>query len=462
MSNANENPILVNIISLGCAKNLVDSEVICGSLASNGLCLVQDMEDADAVVINTCGFIRDARLEAERAIKKALKWKAEGAKQGYLRMVLVGGCLPQKEPEECLKKFSDADVFFGLDALEQVWKMIVKFFNGNKIKQDSIDRRLPKYLYNETTPRLPGTPLPYANVKIAEGCNHKCAFCAIPGIRGNLRSRSPESIIEECRQLLAMGFTELDFIAQDSTAYGMDRKDGISLAELLKRCDKELYGDFWIRVLYTHPAHITDEFLDVLDHGTKHVLPYLDMPLQHISDHILKDMRRRFSEDDTRALIRKIRTQHPNIVLRTTFLVGFPGETEEDFDKLMDFLKETRFERVGAFAFSPEKGTPAGEMTEGLVSPATANKRKSKLLAAQRNISLEINQSLVGTTQTVIVDKRISANEYLCRLIADAPEVDQNVTVKMPAKYKTKMQEGDFASVVITSAEPYALKGKIQ
>ena len=295
------------------------------------------------------------------------------------------------------------------------------------------------------------TPESYAYVKVAEGCDHRCAYCAIPLIRGNQRSRTPESVERECLQLLNNGAHELNFIAQDTSRYGTDLTPQESLEALLRRCDR-LDGDFWLRVLYTHPLHLTKGLLDTLA-SSRHVVPYLDIPLQHISSNILQGMRRGMDGDKTRGLLARIRRDYPQLAIRTTFLVGFPGETEENFQELLAFVKEFRFDRLGVFAFSPEEGTPAAAMTEGLVPPEVAEQRKAAIMELQATISLEKNKAMVGRRVRVLLETQLKSKLWQGRTAADAPEVDQLVKVTT----KRKFAEPRFVEADIVASDEYSL-----
>ncbi len=458
-----EEQLVVYVVSLGCAKNLVDAEVVCGTLAANGVYLTDDPEDAHIIFINTCGFIQSARDEAESAIKEALAWKKRGQKQGLFRKIVVGGCLAQRSAPEYAKKFPQVDCWTGIDTAPRIHELLAEVIaQGEDTPAEpviKIDTPTPQWLYDETTPRVQTTPESYAYVKIAEGCNHRCAFCAIPGIRGNLRSRDPQSVLKECKQLLENGVKELDLIAQDTTAYGVDRRnsDGATLVKLLKEIDA-LPGEFWVRVLYTHPVHITEEFIDLL--GTsKHLVPYLDVPLQHINTPVLNAMRRGKNGDDTKKLMNAIREKYPQITIRTTVMTGFPGETEEAFQQLMAFVQDFQFDRLGAFAFSPEPGTPAYDIQEGRVPKKIAENRKNQLLALQKKISLKRNQALIGTTITVLAEEQADKRHWIGRSMGDAPEVDQTVTIDLPPK--CTIQGNSFVKVKITRASDYDLGGAI-
>ena len=454
-----EMPLVVRLVALGCAKNLVDAEVMCGALAANGICLTTDPEAADVTVINTCGFIQSARDEAAAAIEDALRWKQAGRRRGLVRRIVVGGCLAQRSAPEYAKRYPQVDCFIGIDAapkLHEILRAVVAHAPAAQPQVLVDNAQAPQWLYDESTPRIQVTPDSYAYVKIAEGCNHRCAFCAIPGIRGNLRSREAASVVAECRQLLANGVRELDLIAQDTTAYGYDQQPRNSLAALLRQIE-ELPGDFWIRILYTHPLHLTPEFLELLGNG-RHLLPYLDVPLQHIADPILKSMRRGMNAAKTRELMLAIREKWPRMVIRTTFMTGYPGETEEDFQALLNFVKEMKFDRMGAFAFSPEPGTPAFEIQEGLVPPEVAEDRRQQLLDLQRGISRKRNKSLVGKTMRVLVEAPAQKGVWSARSAADAPEVDPVVLVReAPAN---PLATNRFVEVEVTKADDYDLTAR--
>ncbi|MBP5641331.1 MAG: 30S ribosomal protein S12 methylthiotransferase RimO [Victivallales bacterium] len=442
--------IIVNVISLGCAKNLIDTEVMCGSIVSSGMFLAENKKDANVCLVNTCSFIKDARREAEKHIREAIRWKL-AAKPGNKRLVVVAGCLAQRFPEETARQFPKIDLMLGLDDVPNTAKLIkAAFMKGTTHEVSSV---LPTYLYDHLTPRLTVTPKSYAYIKIAEGCNHQCAFCAIPLFRGRQRSRDIASIVTECRQLLDQGASEINLIAQDSSSYGIDRNDGASLASLLKECDR-IDGDFWLRVLYTHPSHVSRELLDIMSNSA-HVVPYLDMPIQHISTNVLKNMLRGMSGPQLREKLHFIRETYPSLVFRTTVLVGFPGETDEDFQELLDFVSTFKFDRLGAFAYSPEKGTPSETMPLSVPSARLAKQRRDLLLQAQATVSEELNKSLVGKELDVLLEEPVDARHWIGRTKGDAPDVDQSVLVKVR---KTTSNEPHFSRVKVTMAQPYDLQ----
>ena len=446
-------PIIVYIVSLGCAKNLVDTEVMCGALVENGCLLAAKENDANVMLINTCSFILDARKEAQETIEAALKWKRRARKTR--RMVVVAGCLVQRNPQETKERFPDVDLFIGLDDVPNAADLIINAFNKPDEVQPLPKGGLPTYLYDHTTTRLTVTPETYAYIKIAEGCDHRCAFCAIPTFRGHQRSRQPESVVEECKQLLAQGVKEINFIAQDSSRYGTDHGNGDCLAKLLQKCD-ELEGDFWLRVLYTQPLYVTDELFETLAHS-RHVIPYLDMPIQHVATSVLQGMRRGMTGPQTQELLHHIRKDFPELSIRTTVLVGFPGETESDFQELLDFITAFKFDRLGAFAFSPEANTPAAEMKDGLVPPKVAEERRRLILETQRQISFERNKSLIGKEIRVLLEQRESERIWIARSMADAPDVDNVIYVSARDK---RYMFPRFTNVRITRAGEYECDAK--
>ena len=452
-------PYTVRLVSLGCAKNLVDAEVMCGSLATHGICLTTDAEVADLTLINTCGFIQSARDEAERAIEDAIRWKKSGRFKGLVRRVVVGGCLAQRSAPEYAARYPEVDCFIGIDDAPHIHEIVLRLARktSSGAPEILVNAATPTWLYDDTAPRIQVTPPSYAYVKIAEGCNHRCAFCAIPGIRGNLRSRAPESVLAECRQLLANGVRELNLIAQDTTAYGFDFQPRQELSALLRQIDA-LPGEFWVRVLYTHPLHLTREFLEILN-GGKHLAPYLDVPLQHIADPVLRSMRRGMTGEKTRSLLRGIREHYPDLVIRTTFMTGYPGETDEAFQELLDFVREMKFDRLGAFAFSPEPGTPAALIHDGLVSQAVAEERRKELLELQKGISLHRNRAFVGKSMRVLVEERVRKGIWAARGTADAPEVDPRVMIHL--SNGQRLEPGRFTTVQITQADDYDLVARL-
>lgn len=444
-------PYRVCVVSLGCAKNLVDTEVMCGGMLSAGFQLTADDAAADVMLINTCSFIADARGEAEEAVRAALRWKRRGRGR---RVVAVAGCLPQRSPRQVAAAFPQVDVFLSLDDVPKAAEVLRACLEKGLGDRNLPGGSLPTYLYDHLAPRLTLTPASHAFVKIAEGCEHRCAYCAIPAIRGHQRSRDPQSVLAECRQLLDQGARELNLIAQDTSRYGRDRGDGSGLAGLVAAIDA-LPGDFWLRILYTHPVHVDDALLLALARA-EHVVPYLDMPLQHISTGVLRAMRRGMSGEATRDRLARLRDLWPGVAVRTTFLVGFPGETEADFGELLEFAAEYRFDRLGVFAYSPEEGTPAAALTEGLVPHEVALARRDLLMRQQQAIALDLNQALVGRTVRVLADSEEKPGHYVGRTTADAPDIDNRVQFRAaPGGIP-----GHFADVAIASADAYDLHGR--
>ena len=556
---ADERPLRVGLISLGCAKNLVDAEIMLGSLLKDGIEVTNDAEQADVVIVNTCSFIDAAQEESVDAILESGELReARNRGQG----LIVSGCMPQRFREELPKLMPEVDAFMGIDQVAQISEIVrqavihraarlagespaVKARNHQAPRAKSkvaarlaeLDKaqgfraaekeeslrgtdtfgrtrqvvtpaaptinvtRRPTYIPDFGTPRFRLTPKHFAYVKIAEGCNHPCSFCIIPRMRGSHRSRSQADVVSEARQLIAEGVKELNLISQDSTYYGLDLRpnhsraisspekfsaaakslaaDATTLSSLLRELNS-LKGDFWIRLLYTHPAHWTDELIQTIAECRK-VVRYVDMPLQHIHEAMLERMRRETSQQYIVDLIKRIRAGIPGIALRTTFIVGFPGETGAYFKTLLDFIRETRFERLGIFTYSQEEGTRAGQM-QGQISDAVKRKRRKLAMAAQLAVAREVAESFVGRIVRVLVEKEASAKElqnasvsswehglirgtdehadllkgrYLvARGEADAPDIDGRVYVR------GKMPVGGFGSVRVIGHTDYDLIGE--
>ncbi|MBC8001596.1 MAG: 30S ribosomal protein S12 methylthiotransferase RimO [Opitutaceae bacterium] len=556
---APQRPLRVGLISLGCAKNLVDAEIMLGSLLKDGIEVTNDAEQADVVIVNTCSFIDAAQEESVDAILESGELReARNRGQG----LIVSGCMPQRFREELPKLMPEVDAFMGIDQVAQISEIVrqavthraarlagespegklrnrpvskakSKVASGlaalDKARQgdtgtdeeslrgtDRFGRtrqvvvpaapiidvsQRPTYIPDFGTPRFRLTPKHFAYVKIAEGCNHPCSFCIIPRMRGSHRSRSQADVVSEAKQLIAEGVKELNLISQDSTYYGLDLRpnhsraisspekfsaaakslaaDATSLSSLLRELNG-LQGDFWIRLLYTHPAHWTDELIQTIAECRK-VVRYVDMPLQHIHEAMLERMRRETSQQYIVDLIKRIRAGIPGIALRTTFIVGFPGETDSYFKTLLDFIHETRFERLGIFTYSQEEGTRAGQM-QGQVPDALKQKRRKLAMAAQLKVARDVAESFVGRTVRVLVEKEASAKElqnasvsswehglirgtdehadllkgrYLvARGEADAPDIDGRVYVR------GKMPVGEFGLVRIVGHTDYDLIGE--
>jgi ribosomal protein S12 methylthiotransferase len=435
------------LISLGCPKNLVDTERMAGLLQLDGYRMSADPAGADFVVINTCGFIGDARAESHQAIEEMIALK----KRGKLRGVIVTGCLAERDKDRLLEKFPEIDQLVGVFGREEIGDAARRVMAG-LLEQRTIFRPAPARP-PEDSHRLRITARHLAFLKIAEGCNRLCSFCSIPQMRGGYASKPIEQIVAEAEELAADGVKELVLVAQDTTFYGIDLYGEPQLAELLRKLD-EIDSLAWIRLMYLYPMHIGDDLIQTIA-GAKRILPYLDIPLQHVNDEVLKRMRRRVSRAETVELLARLRKGIPSLVLRTTFIAGFPGETEEQFAELLDFVKKEKFERLGAFAYCEEENTPAIEL-EGPIPQEIRNHRRDQLLAAQQPIAFAWNRAQVGRRQRVIIDSYISGekNAYIGRSYGDAPEIDGVVYVT-----GEKLKPGMLVECEIVSSREYDLIG---
>ncbi len=430
------NTITVGFFSLGCAKNLVDSQVMAGVLLKNNMKLASP-EKADIIIVNTCAFIEDAREESMEGIRSACSLK----KTGSCRAVLVAGCMAQRYKDELRKSLPDVDGFIGLNELDRVAEIAGKLASGSRdILEISRDANR---LFEPALPGLVLTGAPYAYLKIAEGCNHHCAFCAIPAIRGKHRSRTAPAIVKEAEHLLANGIKELNLISQDITAYGRDLKSGMNLARLI-RLISDIGGNFWIRLLYGYPSSITDELISAMAE-TPQVCPYIDVPVQHSHPAVLKAMGRADSVKHVREMAGRLRVAIPGIALRTTCLVGFPGETEEHFQHLLEFVKETEFDHLGVFVYSPEKDTPAFDMADR-PERRTAEKRRKRIMMAQKEIVDRKIRKLIGTEAVILVERPGAGRSQ-----KQAPEVDSEIIVRTVRKEDI----GKFISVKYISQAGY-------
>jgi len=437
------------IISLGCARNLVDSEVLTGSLKECGFKILPEGEDADLYVINTCSFIENARKESVDTILEVSGMK----KEGKTRHIVVTGCLPQLYKDGIGKALPEVDLFLGTSDFHRIKDFLNDINAGNQEKEISCD---PNFLYDENSPRFLLTPRHYAYIKISEGCSNFCSYCIISDLRGTFRSRTIESIEKEYKELSSGTLLkEINLIGQDTTLYGIDRYGKLKLPELLKRLDKIESSVRWIRLLYTHPAHYSDELIKAIKSSRK-ICGYLDIPIQHISDKILKAMNRHTSKKDVISLVGKLRKNIPGVALRTSIIVGFPGETEKDFSELLDFLREARFERLGAFTYSREEGTKAASL-KGHVNEKVKKERLDRLMKLQRSISEETNAGYIGKVIKVLVDEKGGEEGlYIGRSEHDAPEVDGSVYIKGRG-----IKVGGFCDVKITSSSDYDLAGEL-
>ena len=436
----------VCLVSLGCPKNLVDSEVTLGLLSKEGYLLTTNPSEAEILIVNTCSFIQDATKEAIETMLHLTHYK----KKGRCRLLIVSGCLPQRYGKVLEKELPEVDLFVGTGDFQNLPQIL-----SQKQKAKSFLSRAT-FLYDEKTPRILSTPPFLAYLKIAEGCSNACTFCTVPRIRGSYRSRRLRSVLEEAKRLADQGVQEMILIAQDTTAYGRDLRDGTNLEKLLKALVK-VEGLRWIRILYGYPkaSHFTEGLLDLMAQEEK-ICPYLDLPIQHIDDEILKRMGRRSSGREIRSLFQKIRTALPGISLRSSLIVGFPGEREGHFKTLLDFVEEIRFDHLGAFKYSPEEGTPASRLPDS-IPESVKEERLRTLMKLQKKISLKKYREMVGKRIEVLVEGPDRQGGILRgRLQTQAPEIDGCVFLK------GKARPGDWVEACITQALPYDLLGQIE
>ncbi len=445
----------IGFVSLGCPKNLIDSEVMMGQLKEAGYEITSDASEADTVVVNTCGFIESAKKESIDAILEAGRLKTEGKAQ----RVVVAGCLVERYRDQLMAELPEVDAFIGTNQINDITKVCDNKVNTRQLPILTIGNQSATYLYDESTPRVLSTPGYTAFIKIAEGCDRPCAFCFIPQMRGHFRSRRFGSVLAEAAQLAARGVKEVILVAQDSSRYGEDLDQKDALAELM-RALCQVDGIEWVRVMYTYPTHISDAFLDVLASEPKAV-KYLDMPLQHASSNVLKLMKRGGTRDSLERLIARVRTRVPGVAVRTTFITGFPGETEDDFEELLAFIKAVEFERVGVFTYSDEEGTPAYELSNK-VDPKIAKRRRDRLMKAQARISKRRNKARIGETVRVLFEGESKETELLWqgRLETQAPEIDGSVLINDAPEGFLPIP-GDFVNVLITESHEYDLVGHL-
>lgn len=448
-------PVTVGFISLGCAKNLTDSEIMIGHLRKAGMMMTPDPDLADVVVVNTCSFIDKAKQESIDAILGVTKAKERGEYPKDQKLV-VAGCLAQRFSKELPELLPEVHAFLGLDQVTQLPDVITNIMGGHLTERNLVTAK-SQYIPEYDTPRYRLTPPHTSYIKIAEGCNHTCSFCVIPQIRGRHRSRSQESVVREARMLVEAGCREINLIAQDSTYFGMDRwagdrpsprskvdsGKGESLASLIRDLNA-IDGDFWIRILYAHPAHWSDELTQTIKECSK-VARYIDIPLQHISDRMLAAMQRQTDGDHIRNLLRSMKQAIPDMAIRTTFISGFPGETEDDHQELLDFIREFRFERAGVFTYSREEGTRGYSMPDQ-IHWKTKARRANEISMLLSLIADETGQEQIGKTIKVLVEAPgVARSEW------DAPEIDGSVSVP------ESLPVGSFAEVTIKDAVGYEL-----
>lgn len=433
---------------MGCPRNLVDSEVTLGVLKENGFEIVE-VRDADIGIVNTCAFIEEAKKESIDIILELIALK----KKAKLSAVVVSGCLPQRYGKALLEGLSEVDAFIGCDEITKIADVLHRLNKKDKLYEVSSS---PSFIYSHSHPRIHITPPHYVYVKISEGCRNKCSFCVIPSIKGNYRSRPMESILQEVDEISKKRrLSEINLIGQDTTFYGTDIYGRPAIKELLERLSNPKDHRRWIRLLYTYPTHIDDGLIDLFSEEDS-LCKYIDLPIQHVNEKILRKMNRKMTKGDILDTIRKIRKRVPDIVLRSSAIVGFPGESDEDFKELVEFIKEVKFERLGLFTYSREEGTPAYNY-KNQIDEETKLKRFNTLMSIQKDIATGINESYIGKTIEVLIDEKDENAEdaYIGRTQGDAPEVDGEVFVKA-----SSVKPGDFVNVKITDTLEYDLVGE--
>ena len=461
----------VGFVSLGCSKNLVDTEMMIGLFKKNNYEIVNEPQNADIIVINTCGFIESAKEEAINTILEMAEYKKKNCK-----FLIVTGCLTERYKEDLIKSLPEVDLFIKFSEYDTIWEQITQLINNknnaktinlieNETNNNNEEQRITIENHINTNERLDflnrviSTGKNYAYLRIAEGCNNFCTFCAIPYIRGRFTSRKIEDILEEAKLLANKGYKELIIIAQDTSKYGVDIYKKSMLAELLHKISK-IEGIKWIRFLYTYPETITEDLIQEVKNNDK-ICKYFDIPMQHISNSILKKMNRKSTGESIRKLITKLREEIPNVVIRSTLMVGFPGETEEDFEELYEFVKWAKLDKLGCFTYSKEEGTVAYKM-ENQIHPMTKKKRYNKIMALQKNISEENMKKHIGKTLKVLVEStqvnvKNSKNSYECigRTYMDVPDIDGVIYIKGKAEPNT------FVNCKVTDFREYDLIGEI-
>ena len=452
----------VGFISLGCSKNLIDTEVAIGMFKKNNYKIVNNPEEADILVINTCGFIESAKEEAINTILEMAEYKKKRCK--YL---IAMGCLVQRYYDDLIKLLPEVDLFIKIDEYNKLWDKI-----EDLVKRDIVEKSktktskkiseiepLPMPKYNEFMERIVTTGKNYAYLKIGEGCSNKCTYCAIPYIRGPFVSREMDEILNEAKMLAQKGIKELIVIAQDTTKYGVDIYGESKLAELLEKLSK-IDGIEWIRFLYSYPEGITDELIKTVANNNK-IAKYFDIPIQHISNPILKKMNRRTSKENITSIIEKIRKQIPDVTLRTSLIVGFPGETNENFEELLEFVKTTKFDKLGVFKYSKEEGTPAARLPEQ-IHGNTKKARYNKIMAEQQKISKQVLENKVGKNYKVLVeDMSFDGKYFVGRTMQDVPEEDGSVYIENDGSFDVNEILNNFVNCKITDVTNYDLIGEI-
>lgn len=439
--------LAVGAISLGCPKNLVDTEVMLGLLRQAGFAVVADPAQADLLLVNTCCFIEEARKEAAEALREGIAWR----RTRRARALIVAGCWPQRDPLRLRRDFPEIDALLGPGDVPQIVPIVTRALDG--CGADESEAPPKAFLYDHATPRLRATPSWTAYLKLADGCGHRCRFCVIPSVRGPYRSRQTQSVVAEARRMASEGVRELVLVAQDTTAYGRDTKEA-DLAELLARL-AALDDLRWIRLLYGYPTGITPRLVAVMAREDK-ICKYLDIPFQHADRALLRSMGRPGDGEQYLNLIARLRTAMPDLALRSAFIVGYPGEREEEFARLLEFVEAAQLDRAGAFVYSREPGTPAADM-EPQVPREVAEQRRHALMTLQQRISLARNRRWLGREVEVLVEQPGERGVWLGRSFRDAPEVDGLVIIKPGAR---RLSPGQFLRVEVIEAEPYDLVGQ--
>ena len=435
----------VGVVSLGCDKNRVDSEIMLGKIESNYV-LTNDPKEADILIVNTCGFIESAKQESIETILEIARLK----ETANLKLLIVTGCLAQRYSDELKEEIPEIDAIVGTGSYQNIDEIVAGLEKENKI----VSLNDIEFVYNEDLPRYVSTPSYMAYLKISEGCDKHCTYCIIPKLRGKQRSRKIEDIVAEAKDLAARGVKELVVIAQDSTMYGSDIYGKAVLPELLEEL-AQVEGIKWIRIMYSYPESITEELVQVIK-KYDNICNYFDMPIQHASNRILKLMNRHTTKEDILAKIEMIRNNIPDATLRTTIITGFPGETEEDFEELIEFAKKVKFDRLGAFAYSREEGTAADKLPNH-IDQDVKEQRRDRLMMVQQGISQEVMATKIGKTFEVLIEEQIEKNVYMGRTQGDAEEIDSIVYVKS----KKQLHVGDFVIVEINNALEYDLMGDV-
>ena len=453
----------VGFISLGCSKNLIDTEVAIGKFKEHEFNIVNNPKEADIIVVNTCGFIESAKEEAINTILEMAEYKKKRCK--YL---IAMGCLVQRYYDDLIKALPEVDLFIKIDEYNQLWNKIEDLIKREIVEKSKVKtstkiseiKPLPMPTYNEFMERVVTTGENYAYLKIGEGCSNKCTYCAIPYIRGPFVSRKMEEILDEAEMLARKGIKELIVIAQDTTKYGVDIYGESKLAELLEKLSK-IKGIEWIRFLYSYPEGITDKLIEIVANNDK-IAKYFDIPIQHISDPILKKMNRKTSKENIIKILEKIRNKIPNVTLRTSLIVGFPGETKENFEELLEFVKDTKFDKLGTFMYSKEEGTPAAKLPNQ-IHGNTKKARYNKIMEAQQEISKQILEEKIGKTYKILVEDISFDKKYLIgRTMQDVPEEDGLVYIKKDKNLNENKVLNNFVNCKIIDVSNYDLIGEIQ